>query len=171
MKIIVFSDSHGKYANIKKAVDMHPDAKYLIHSGDGVMDLNTLDNLPQNIFTVNGNHEDGFRGAKNNVRQQCITVCGKKIFLCHGHKHNVNFNLQNLIYAAVEANADIAVYGHTHIKHSEYIPPDKLFVGRSNGLYIFNPGSISMPRDSIYSSFGLIEIHKNGILLSHGTVK
>ena len=90
--------------------------------------------------------------------------------MCHGHRQFVNVGHQNLIYSAIEQNADIALYGHTHCKFNKYIPSDELAFNCNKGLYIFNPGSISRPRDGIYPSYGIIEIQENGILLSHGNI-
>ncbi len=169
MKILIFSDSHNIKRNIIKALNLHPDAQYIIHLGDGVNDLQSLDIVPENakIICIKGNC-DGHTASQSTPPVLCIEICNRKIFICHGHNHNVKHNMMTLIYCAVENNADIVLYGHTHCKHNEYIPSDKLPGNRENGLYIFNPGSISLPRDSMTSSYGLIEIKENGVLLSHG---
>jgi putative phosphoesterase len=171
MKILVFSDSHGKYNNMQKAVNMHPDAKYLLHLGDGIADLDNVNMGNIELHKVNGNFEDSFLFVKKALPFECVEICGRRIYMCHGHRHKVGFGLHNLCLSALENNIDIALYGHTHVKHNEYITGEKLPFTRKNGLYIFNPGSISLPRDSIYSSYGIIEIQDNGILLSHGLIK
>ncbi len=165
MKILVFSDSHGNCVNMQKAVDMHPDARYILHLGDGINDLDMLKTGNIKTYTVNGNFEDGFFSAKKGLPFQCVEIEGKKIFMCHGHRQKVGFGLQNLYYTALENGADIALYGHTHVKYNKYTPLEE------KGLHIFNPGSISRPRDNIYSSYGIIDIQKNGVLLSHGLIK
>ncbi len=173
MKILVFSDSHGNPANISKAIKMHPDAELLIHLGDGINDLYKITETYPNYETVMvyGNFEDSFFVKKSENTSACISTNGKKIFLCHGHRYSVGFSKQNLIYAALEQDADIALFGHTHVKYNEYIPSERLNSDRENGLYLFNPGSISRPRDNIYASFGIIEIRDEGILLSHCIIK
>ena len=165
MKIIVFSDSHGKYNNMKKALDMHPDAQFLLHLGDGTGDIDCIDTSKISVYKVNGNYEDGIFSQAKEPSHQCIEIGGKIIYMCHGHRHRVGFGLQNLLYSGLENNADIILYGHTHVKHNEYAS------GQTKGVYLFNPGSITRPRDSMYASYGLIEMEKNGILLSHGIIK
>ena len=166
MKIIVFSDSHGKYANMKRALDMHPDAQFLLHLGDGTGDVECIETAGMTVYKVNGNFEDGlFISQAKEPPFRCVDIGGKIIYMCHGHRHRVGFGLQNLLYPGLENNADIILYGHTHVKHNEYVNRE------SKGVYIFNPGSIARPRDDIYASYGLIEIEKNGILLSHGIIK
>lgn len=167
MKILVFSDSHGSSFNMQKAINMHPDAEYILHLGDGVEDLRYIKHSIPNIFAVSGNHEDFSSLAENQPHSRVVEIAGKRIFMCHGHKLKVRLGLQNLYYTANEECADIALYGHTHIKRNDYLPSNQ----HENGLYIFNPGSISQPRDDFYSSFGLIDIQPNGILLSHGLIK
>lgn len=173
MKILVFSDSHGNPSNISKAIKMHPYAELLIHLGDGINDLYKIkETYPDyEAVTVYGNFEDSFFVKKSENTFNCVTANGKKIFLCHGHRYSVGFSKQNLIYAALEQGADIALFGHTHVKHNEYLPPERLNTDTEKGLYLFNPGSISRPRDSIYASFGIIEIRDDGILLSHCIIK
>ena len=171
MKILVFSDSHGRFHNMEKALSLHSDAKYILHLGDGTSDLDFIDTKSYTVHKVNGNYEDSFLYTHNGLPFFCFEVENKKIYMCHGHRHNVRFSMQNLCYSAIENNADIVLYGHTHIKHNEYISSEKLHTDRENGLYIFNPGSISRPRDSIYPSYGIIEIQDGGILLSHGIIK
>ncbi len=173
MKILVFSDSHGSPANISRAIKLHPDAKILIHLGDGINDLYKIKETNPDYETamVYGNFEDSFFVKRSENTFNCIDAQGIKIFLCHGHRYSVGYSKQNLIYAALEQNADIALFGHTHVKYKEYISPERLNTNREKGLYLFNPGSISHPRDGIYASFGIIEIRDNGILLSHCIIK
>lgn len=171
MKILIFSDSHRYYANIQKAINLHPDAKYLLHLGDGIADIKNVDTNNMDIFTVKGNYEDSFWSSQNDGNiSRCIEISGKKLFMCHGHRQFVNAGHQNLIYSAIEQNANIALYGHTHCKFNKYFPEKDLPFNCDKGLYVFNPGSISIPRDGIYPSYGIIEIEENGILLSHGNI-
>lgn len=170
MKILVFSDSHGRYANMQKAVCMHPDASVLLHLGDGIADVCKLSRVPDRIHLVKGNLEEYTFNSQKSPLQDLIDIEGKKIYMCHGHRAGVNFSMQNLLYKAMENNADIALFGHTHQKYENYIPSSDTDA-KSKGIYLFNPGSISRPRDSIFSSFGIIEIKNNCILMSHGIVK
>lgn len=64
---------------------------------------------------------------------------------------------------ATENNADLVLFGHTHIPLERYIPTE------DGGFYIFNPGSIGRSFDG-KSSYGIINITDKGILLSHGLI-
>ena len=151
MKILVFSDSHGKSVNIQKALEMHSDARYLLHLGDGVADLDDIDLGDIKTYAVNGNFEDSFFYTKNGLPFQCIDIEGKRIFMCHGHRQKVSYGLQNLCYNALENEADIALYGHTHVKYDKYIPFEQ------KGLHVFNPGSISLPKEGTAHGYIVID--------------
>lgn len=60
----------------------------------------------------------------------------------------VKFGLYNLEYEARRENCQIALFGHTHEPYTNY----------SDGIYLFNPGSI---KDGFY---GVIDITDNGII-------
>ena len=64
MKLLVFSDSHGKYSNIQKAVDSHPDASFILHLGDGIQDMESVNTRDVTVYKVNGNYEDCFSLTK-----------------------------------------------------------------------------------------------------------
>lgn len=63
---------------------------------------------------------------------------GQRMFITHGHKYNKD-NRPKL------AEGDILVSGHTHIPIAE----------KCNGFYVFNPGSVTFPRDIAGPSFGI----------------
>ena len=49
--------------------------------------------------------------------EKIIEVCGKKIFITHGHFYGVKEGMQRLLYRGLELKVDIALYGHTHISN------------------------------------------------------
>ena len=55
--------------------------------------------------------------------------------------------LEMLVQAAKEAQADIAVYGHTHVAQEV-----------SGDVHVLNPGSVARPRDEARPSFMLAEL-------------
>ena len=57
-------------------------------------------------------------------------------FLTHGHRYLVSMDLENIRSEAVSRGADVVFFGHTH-------KPVAKVVG---GVYLFNPGSLSYPR-------------------------
>ncbi|MCL1877427.1 MAG: metallophosphoesterase family protein, partial [Defluviitaleaceae bacterium] len=77
-----------------------------------------------------------------------------KILLVHGHMHGVKMGLDRLAYAAKEAGANAAFYGHTHLP----------VVTNHGGIFIMNPGSPSFPRGGSKASYGIAEISPKGAI-------
>lgn len=161
MKCLVFSDSHGCVGYMREALRMHPDAEVVFFLGDGVSDINHIAayDIERMWICVRGNCDFTkiFRESELNKTEE-ITLLGKKILLTHGDLYNVKFGLDRLKYLAIERNADIVLFGHTHIPSEEYVSSEKPF-------YLFNPGSISSPS----YSFGIITLDESGVLFSHGS--
>ena len=72
------------------------------------------------------------------------------------------------IYRALELEADILVYGHTHVPVDYCLRPDdpRLDLALTKPLTVFNPGSLGDGD----GSFGTITIRRGQILCGHGTV-
>ena len=176
MKFLVFSDSHGSTFYMKKALSLHPDAEVIFHLGDGVNDLSLLSEYTRDkaVFTVNGNYEDSFFPSDDSKRYDTLNTAGVKFFFCHGHRFLSGGYLGDpfsvLINKALSKECDVALFGHTHRGYERYIPPEELPFKREKGLYLFNPGSISLPRDGGLPSYGIIEARDNGILFSHARI-
>ena len=129
MRILCISDSHGSTRNVEKAIDnLNPDM--IIFTGDGAGEIENLsyiyDNIPFHI--VKGNCDYG-----EYETSELFEVRSKRIFITHGHFYNVKLSYNEIIKAANNYDADIVVFGHTHIAYQNYI----------NGLFMLNPGSIS----------------------------
>ncbi|EKO3959356.1 phosphodiesterase [Vibrio fluvialis] len=62
---------------------------------------------------------------------------GQRLFLTHGHLYN-----QNKLPPLKEG--DVLVHGHTHVPVAEKQPHN----------YLFNPGSVTFPRNGFAASFG-----------------
>ena len=142
MKALIFSDSHQKDINMKKAVELHKNNLDLcIHLGDGTREFLLLSQLYPEIpfFYVHGNYEDAF--AKGADVTRILDLEGYRIMLTHGHAYGVKGGTSVLTYKAMEEDCDIVLYGHTHQRENRYIS-DEL---RDKGLYLFNPGSVSRP--------------------------
>lgn len=152
MKILVFSDTHGDSVRMKRVIMSHSDAEVVIHCGDGENEVEYLKReFPNKAFlNVKGNCDWG----SDTPPTLEITLEGKKIFATHGHLYQVKMGLQNLYYAGKEKNADIVLYGHTHIASNEYI----------DGMYVINPGSCH----GYGATFALIDITDKGILTNIG---
>lgn len=146
MRIAVVSDTHGNYKEFLEALVDHEDFDMLFHLGDYVEDgekLKKILSIPTIIVKGNGDYWSNYKD------DEIVEIGGKKILLTHGHKYNVRFNYSNLYYRGLELNAELVLFGHTHV-------PLNI---EENNLIIMNPGSASSPRthDRI-KTFGIIEI-------------
>lgn len=147
---LIFSDSHGR---IEKAVDIirkHPKAEAVFHCGDIGDDDGVLRQAtPHAVAIVRGNCD-----YKPSLPTEIVTTfAGKKIAMCHGHQYLMYGGIDPLKYWAKEREADIVLFGHTHIP----------FVEQSSALTVINPGSISKPRQEGYKkSYAVLEIDDKG---------
>lgn len=163
MKCLVFSDSHGTSAGMKRALRMHPDAEVVFFLGDGLSDFEELINDRSRAYiAVRGNCDSsGILGDSMIKKTDSITLLGHRIFLTHGDLYGVKYGLDGIKRLAVDHNADLVLFGHTHTMLEKYIPTEE------GGYYLFNPGSIGGGFRS-RCSFGVINLTEQGILLSHG---
>lgn len=142
MKILVVSDSHGDAESICRAAALErPDM--LLHLGDGWRDAEIaarrFPDLP--VERVPGNCD--LRVDAPAVR--VIQIAGKRIMLCHGHTLGVKYDLNRLLYAALEREADAALFGHTH----------RPYVDLCSGVALLNPGSIGSRSFPTYGTLTL----------------
>ena len=157
MKIIIISDTHGGYKALHEVTLLHKHADMFIHLGDGEKDLYQLfQNEPwakQKYQCLTGNCD--YR--KEIATYQTLTLdlpYGHKIFAAHGDLLSVKYGTARIVYEAKQHHADIVLYGHTHVSDCRY----------EDGIYIINPGSLSIPRDGKKPSYALIDISEKGIL-------
>ena len=147
MKICVFSDSHGWAENMIEAV-RRESPTLCFYLGDGETDLVTLrgrfPDLP--VHSVRGNCD--LRSTQPLVLN--AAVAGVRIYAVHGHQHEVKYDdsVRELCRAALRADADVVLFGHTH----------RPYLDRHLGMEIMNPGSIGRVRKP---SYGVLTI-ENG---------
>ena len=143
MRALVVSDSHGRANDIMDAVDIvQPDVVF--HLGDGYKDLRGLGLMYPDIevYAVGGNCDFSVDAPSYRV----VDIKGVRIFMTHGHVYKVKNGLGLLVNAAKRFDADIVLYGHTHIADVDY----------RDGMTLINPGSLG------YSgSYGVLTI-ENG---------
>ena len=150
MKVLVFSDSHGKIENMLAIIDEQmPDA--VIHLGDHTEDAQAISEcFDVCVYSVSGN---SFGDMVSDVPvSRVIELMGHRLYLCHGHEHNVKSSYLSLSYAASEHGAELALFGHTHI------PCDEEY----NGVRLINPGSVSKGwRGNTYAE---LEVNKEKLI-------
>lgn len=150
MKFLVLSDSHRRLRLMEQIIgQLHIDD--ILFLGDHYDDMRAVQRqFPDKRFTgIAGNCD--FNCEVDS--QQEISVCGKKIWLTHGHHHSVKSGHLRLQLAAMELGADACLFGHSHVP--------ELFYER--GILFMNPGSISEPRGQYQESYGILEVDEGGI--------
>lgn len=161
MKIFFISDIHGSIYYLKKVLHRYDIEKgdYIVILGD---ELNhgprnelpkeydpktvaeTLNEYSKKIIAVRGN-------CDSEVDEMLLTYPmmdtfstmfynNKRLFLTHGHIYNKD-NLPSI------SSGDVLIYGHTHVPLAEKV----------KGIYIINPGSISIPKENNPNSYGVLQ--------------
>lgn len=148
MRVLVLSDTHGDVFSVRQALMNQPTAEIVFHLGDGAQDLMDLrSSFPEKMFIqLRGNCDWG----SSLPYDEEIEIQGVKIFAAHGHLYQVKLGETELLSAARRRQADIVLYGHTHIPDNRY----------EDGLYILNPGSLH----GYDGSYGYIDLTKRGIV-------
>ena len=147
MRVAVFSDTHGVTSPMVQAVrDIMPDA--LVHLGDYERDaeilLREFPDIP--LYHVCGNCDYAAK-APTRLAVQFGPVTA---FLTHGHLYHVDYGrVDSLVYAAQEAGAQLALYGHTHTALHQDV----------GGVKVVNPGTAGKGRNLTWA---LLEIFENG---------
>ncbi|MCL2854933.1 MAG: metallophosphoesterase [Defluviitaleaceae bacterium] len=147
MKILVFSDSHGKTDLMIEITKKHQhQIGAVCFLGDVMRDYvklrNTFPDLT--IHAVPGNCDP--KSTKERV--QVVELGGAKIMLTHGHLHSVKREYTKIAAAATEMGVDACFFGHSH----------KPITFEKNGITFLNPGSITEPRGTMGKSYALVEI-------------
>ncbi|KKM08994.1 hypothetical protein SY88_21345 [Clostridiales bacterium PH28_bin88] len=150
MRLIVISDTHRDLSSARRAFRQAGSIDLLIHAGDHYADavqLGQETGLP--VKGVTGNCDWCLGGPGEEVME----IEGVRVFLTHGHRYGVKGGTDLLLRRVQELDIALVIYGHTHVPENTV----------SNGIRLFNPGSVSRPRFGKAGSFGIIEITKEGL--------
>jgi putative phosphoesterase len=151
MRIGVVSDSHGNLKSLEKAVNAIGNAAVIFHLGDYVEDAMAIKqwtDVP--VISLLGNMDFENPNGHLLVKTQ---IAGKTIMACHGHKYGVKSGLGTLYSKGKEENAEIVLYGHTHVP----------VIKETGGIFIMNPGALAYARPGGEETYGIISIDKNQI--------
>lgn len=139
MKIAVMSDSHGDEETVKIVSSLSADAFF--HCGDSELSFNNP--VLSKMHKVRGNCD-----YDTEFPASILTSIGeKKIFVVHGHEHNVKKSLMKIYYSAIEKGADFVLFGHSHLYGAEI----------KDGILFVNPGSVLLPRGGKEPTYAVIE--------------
>lgn len=145
MKFLVMSDSHGVPENVTRITNHYRDKVDLIfHTGDSEV-LADDPSWNEVDFYVAGNCDFDPNYAEILV----VDTPVGKVFMTHGHLHNVKLSKDQLVSAAKAEGAKYAFFGHTHVTYLNYI----------NDMIVLNSGSVSYPRSRHgIKTFAILEI-------------
>ena len=149
-RALIVSDTHGREENLERVLAEigMPDA--LIHLGDSEGGEDTIPMLVTcPVYMVAGNCDFGSETKSSDL----VKLSGKNVLITHGHTYYVKRSLSELKTAARICRASVVLYGHTHVAYTEY----------DGGLYIMNPGSLSIPRQG-GPTYGILDITSQGIM-------
>lgn len=161
MKILVISDTHGRLDNAKMTIErlVPNNLDVVLHCGDHIHDIVDLEKAYRSVkfYAVAGNCDFFFGKKEKNgeIRDRLVTLDGVPIYMTHGHRHDVKWGtVERLVDDALAHDAKIAIFGHTH----------EAYLEKHDGVWVLNPGSLTLPRDSCYPSYALIEVKDGKIL-------
>ena len=162
MKLFFASDIHGSFVAAQKAIAAFEQsgARYLILLGvilnhgprnplpegyDPIKVAKLLNQYAARITAVRGNCDSEVDQMLLDFPMMAdynlvMLANGRRLFLTHGHIYNADKHPQLM-------TGDVIVSGHTHIPVAE----------RKADYFVFNPGSVAIPRNGLPASYGLLD--------------
>lgn len=146
MKVLIVSDTHGAKKNMDKLKELIiNEIDLIIHAGDNFRDsIYLTETTGKSVISVVGNCD--FENREDEIEFEVENV---KFFLTHGHRYGVKYGLETIAEKCNSINAQIGIFGHTHVKENSYV----------SGVHLINTGSLSLPRDGMRGSYVIMEIN------------
>jgi putative phosphoesterase len=159
-KLLVFSDTHGSITSLNAVMNWAKDrlppndticcAAFL---GDGLSDLSRV--VESSGFYCDWKVVCGNNDYRTSAPEAAVfDFVDYRFFMCHGHRHSLYGGYHSLIAAARVSQANVVLYGHTHVPSCKNI----------DDILLINPGSVGRPRSRAGASFAIIECAPNGQL-------
>lgn len=170
MKLLIASDIHGAAGYCRQLLDAwdREGADRLLLLGDvlyhGPRNDLPRDYAPKRVIPLLNALADRIIAVRGNcdaevdqmvldfpVMADYVTLfdeTGHELFLTHGHVFGAGMH-NSVDHAPALPEGSALVYGHTHIKVNEASEAHP-------GLWLFNPGSVSIPKDGTHS-YGIYE--------------
>lgn len=139
------SDTHGNVVIGERIVKNIENMDLLIHAGDFIKDAEKLaERLSIRVEAVVGNCDY----PRTSPQELTLDLEGVKVYITHGHRFEHHDFFNSMMERAGEVEADLVVFGHTHLATSF----------KEGNTVFFNPGSISSPRLR-GPTYGIIKIN------------
>lgn len=150
MKVLIVSDTHGREQYLLKTLERVNPIDLLIHLGDYDGSEEYIQSIsPCPVEMVSGNN-DFFNGLP---KEKMILIGKYYVMLTHGHRYSVNSGIYTLKEAAMHNNANIVMFGHTHVP----------MIDLKDNVWAINPGSLALPRQhGRIPTFVIMDIDENG---------
>lgn len=157
MKVLIVSDTHGRDKYLFQIIEKVSPIDLMIHLGDLEGSDKYIKSIaPCPVEMISGNN-DFFNGLP---KEKIIMIGNYKVMLTHGHRYGVYYNTNKLKKAAKAREADIVMFGHTHVP----------LIDLKDKVWAINPGSISLPRQKgRIPTYIIMDIDKKG--KAHFTLK
>lgn len=159
LRIVVVSDTHSRpHANACRVVsDLSPDV--ILHGGDiGDLDVLAPFRALAPVYAVRGNIDEHAPEVPDFI--ELDVVAGEKRVLKVLLVHRAVYGPKLLPDAAALArrtSASLVICGHSHVP----------FIGRDQGISLFNPGSIGPKRFDLPITLGLVCASATSTTLQH----
>ena len=163
MKYLVISDIHGALSGAKameEALQFHQ-AEWICTPGDilyhGPRNDIPADYAPKAVIEIMNRHKNRIIAVRGNcdgevdqmvLQFPCLSTTniipfkGHRLIMSHGHVYGPD-NLPEM------DAGDIFLSGHTHIPTAD----------EKDGMYLLNPGSISLPKGGHPATYGILDEH------------
>lgn len=159
MKLFFISDIHGSREDLNFALTKFEEEKadYIVLLGDllyhGPRNPLPKEYNPKEVAELINKYKDRIIAVRGNCDSEVdqmliefpimsdfsqVLIDNHRFFLTHGHIYNSD-NLPNI------SKGDVLCHGHTHIPLAE----------NHNGIIVFNPGSITFPKENNKKSYGV----------------
>jgi putative phosphoesterase len=133
MKILIISDTHGRNLNVLNTIERVSSIDLLIHLGDyggGEAYIEAMAPCPVEMVAGNNDFYNGL------PKDKMIHIGKYTIMLTHGHRYGVSYNTSDILETGKKNQADIIMFGHTHVP----------LIDLSHEVWLINPGSLALPR-------------------------
>ncbi len=177
MEALILSDTHGRrsaVAGVLAQLNFRPSV--ILFLGDGLRDVSWLESddryATTDLYAVSGNCDSIFSyGLSVPPAEQMVLLGETRVMLMHGHTHMVRHGLGGAICHAAQREADVLLYGHTHVPYEATLARGTVLADGTvlqKPLLVANPGSLGEPRNGSEPSFGVLTVRDGQVLFSHG---
>ena len=139
-KILVVSDSHGNHSKLARIIAREYPFDCLVHCGDGVNDLFHVE-IPVNVSVVRVSGNIDMARCVDIERIAFFVAGTARLMVAHGDQFGVHNDYGPIEREGRTRNADVVLFGHTHVAYR-----------REGKPALFNPG----PANN--GSYGLVII-------------